>query len=224
MMQLKEIFQTYLEVSGTEEIVARITKLKRPENYQSVPMEIEIMLPLWAKEFNKNLGEENWSVDYFRQYLGKLHPDLLTCLCAMERLVLLLLGLNLRKRQDGNLDFGYSVDLFRKNLVILKDLFGEEGEMASVHLKNMYNISAPGFFKNLIFKGGPKMNRRIISIKDKFTLDSHIDDFNKSFSSMGIIVSRSQIKSECIAAMNKLNNDEISNYDWLTEWMSSITD
>jgi hypothetical protein len=104
-----------------------------------------------------------------------------------------------RKGQDGNsLDFEYSSNLLKKGIEILRHIFDEEqGSSASVHLRNMYNISAPGFFKNLIFKGGPNLNPGVISIKDRFTLDSIVDNFNKNFSSIGITVERSEIKSEC---------------------------
>lgn len=83
----------------------------------------------------------------------------------------------------------------------------------------MYNISAPGFFKNLIFKGGPKINPRIVSIKDEDALNWHIDNFNKSFSSIGITVDRREIKSECTATLKKFGKNELSKYNWLIEWM-----
>jgi Protein of unknown function (DUF559) len=78
-----------------------------------------------------------------------------------------------------------------------RGVFGEqEGNTAAIHLKNMYNITAPGFFKNLFFKGGPNLNPGVISIKDRFTLDSIINNFNKNFSSIGITVeSRFSINS-----------------------------
>ena len=66
-----------------------------------------------------------------------------------------LLGLNLHKTQDGSsLDFEYSSNLLKKGIEIIRGIFGGvEGDAAAIHLRNMYNISAPGFFKNLIFKG-----------------------------------------------------------------------
>jgi hypothetical protein len=84
----------------------------------------------------------------------------------------------------------------------------------------MYNISAPGFFKNLIFNGGPKINPGIVSINDEGVLNCHIDNFNKSFSSIGITVERREIKSECAAKLKKFGKDdnELSKYNWLIEW------
>jgi hypothetical protein len=85
----------------------------------------------------------------------------------------------------------------------------------------MYNISAPGFFKNLIFKGGPNLNPGVISIKDKSTLDFTISNFNKHFSSIGISVVGSEIKTECYAVIMKMDRNEVSAYSWLVQWITN---
>jgi hypothetical protein len=199
----------------------KITKLKASAHHGSVAKDIDENLQFWALEFNKELNDEKWTANHFKESLTRFHPQLVTNQCAMERLILLLLGLNLRKTQDGiSLDFEYPSNLLKKGIEILKHIFGEEqGDAASVHLRNMYNISAPGFFKNLIFNGGPNVNPGVISIKDKSTLDFTIDNFNKHFSSIGITVERSQIKSECNAVLMRLDK-EVSTYSWLVEWMN----
>ena len=199
----ERIIQRYFEVADDEEEDRRrtkITKLKKPMDYEPIQKEVNFNLQLWAISFNKELKNDEtlWSVDNFKESLARLHPILVTNQCATEKFILLLLGLNLHKREDGSLDFEYSLTFIMKCIEILKGLFGEEeGNMAAVHLKNMYNISAPGFFKNLIFNGGPNINPGIVSIKDEGVLNHHIDNFNKSFSSMGITVDRREIKSEC---------------------------
>src|SRR5439155_12158251 len=131
-----------------EGIPTKITKLNKPMDYDPMPKEVNFTLPFWAVSFNKELNDEMWSsVDKFKESLGRLQPTLVTNQCAMERLILLLLGLNLHKREDGSLDFEYSLNFLKKSIEILRGLFGEEeGNMAAIHLKNMYNISAPGFF------------------------------------------------------------------------------
>jgi hypothetical protein len=187
----------------------KITKLNKLRDYDPIPKEVNFNLQLWAVSFNKELNNGVWSVDYFKKSLACLHPKLLTNQCAMEKFILLLLGLNLHKREDGSLDFEYSLNFLKKSIEILRGLFGEEeGNMAAIHLKNMYNLSAPGFFKNPIFNGGPNINPGIISIKDEATLNCHIDDFNQSFSSMGITVERREIKSECNAILKKFDKDD----------------
>jgi very-short-patch-repair endonuclease len=221
----ERIIQRYFEGADNDDRRStKITKLKKPTDYDPMPKEITNNLQLWALSFNKELNDAMWSsVDYFKESLMRLHSKLVTNQCAMERLILLLLGLNLRKREDGSLDFEYSLTFLKKCVEILRGLFGEEeGDMAAIHLKNMYNISAPGFFKNLIFNGGPNINQGIVSIKDEAALNHHIDNFNKSFSSMGITVERREIKSECNATLNKSgkeDNNELSKYNWLLEWM-----
>jgi very-short-patch-repair endonuclease len=220
----ERIIQRYFEVADNDDrIPTKITKLKKPMDYEPMPKEITNNLQIWALSFNKELNDETWSsVDYFKESLARLHDKLVTNQCAMERLILLLLGLNLRKREDGSLDFEYSLTFLKKCIEILRGLFGEEnGDMAAIHLKNMYNISAPGFFKNLIFNGGPNINPGIVSINDEGVLNCHIDNFNKSFSSMGIAVERRETKSECNATLKKFGKEdnELSKYNWLFEWI-----
>jgi very-short-patch-repair endonuclease len=221
----EDIIQRYYEVGEAEDKTAIVTRLKVATHHESIPSDIYEKLQFWAIEFNKELDNEKWSPDYFKESLIRFHPGLVANQCAMERLILLLLGLNLHKGQDDNsLDFEYSSNLLKKGTEILRSIFGEEeGKAAATHLKNMYNITAPGFFKNLIFKGGPNLNPGVISIKDKFILDSLIDNFNKSFPSIGITVERSEIKSECNAVLMKLNKGEVSAYSWLVEWMNNLT-
>ena len=220
----ERIIQRYFEVADNDDRrPTKITKLKKPTDYEPIPKEVNSNLQNWALSFNKELNDETWSsVDYFKESLACLHPKLVTNQCAMERLILLLLGLNLRKREDGSLDFEYSLNFLNKYIEILRGLFGEvNGDMAAIHLKNMYNISAPGFFKNLIFNGGPNINPGIVSIKDESVLNCHIDNFNKSLSSMGITVERREIKSECAPQLKKFakENNELSKYNWLLEWI-----
>jgi very-short-patch-repair endonuclease len=217
-----DIIQKYYEVVDAEDRVAKITKLEAIAHQESVPKDIGENLQLWALEFSKELDDEKWLADYFKESLKRFHSGLVSNQCAMERLILLLLGLNLRKTQDGNsLDFEYSSNLLKKGIEILRGIFGEEeGNAAAIHLKNMYNISAPGFFKNLIFRGGPNLNPGVISIMDKCTLDSIIDNFNKYFSSIGISVVRSEIKTECNAVLMRMDRNEVSAYSWLVEWIT----
>ena len=220
-----DIIQKYYEIVDVEDRIAKITKLKATAHHESIPKDIAEKLQFWALEFSKELNDEKWIADFFKESLKRFHSGLVSNQCAMERVILLLLGLNLRKTQDGiSLDFEYSSNLLKNGIEIMRRIFGgAQGDAAAIHLRNMYNISAPGFFKNLIFKGGPNLNPGIILIKDKTILDTMIDNFNKNFSKMGITVERSEIKSECNAVLTKLNEDELSTYSWLVEWMNKVT-
>src|SRR5919206_1130779 len=167
----------------------KITELEKPLHYEPIPREITSdHLRLWALSFNQQLianKQAAWSVDYFKQSLTQLHPKLVTNQCTMERLVLLLVGLNLHKKHDRNLDFEHTSNFLNKCIEILRELFNQEASMVDVHIKNMYNISAPGFFKNLIFNGGPNINPGIVSIENEESLNYHIDSFNAKLSELG---------------------------------------
>jgi hypothetical protein len=233
----ERIIQRYFEVAGDDARERRrgpikITELEKPFHFEPMPKEItNDNLRIWALFFNKELmtNESTWSVDYFKQSLTQRHAKLVTNQCAMEKFILLLLGLNLHKREDGNLDFEYSLNFLKKSIDILRRLFSQEASTVDIHLKNMYNISAPGFFKNLIFNGGPNINPGIVSIENEDSLNYHIDSFNTNFSDLGITVERRDIKAECAATLTKLskkddynnnNNNELSKYNWLIEWMN----
>jgi very-short-patch-repair endonuclease len=237
----ERISQKYFEViaeedssKGTRTKSIKVTELEKPLHYEPIPKEIaNDNLRLWALSFNQELMTnevEAWRVDYFKQSLTQLHPKLVTNQCAMEKFILLLLGLNLHKREDGNLDFEYTLNFLKKCIEILRELFSQQASMVDVHIKNMYNISAPGFFKNLIFNGGPNINPGIVSIGNEDSLSYHIDSFNTIFSQLGITVQRQDIKSECAATLAKLskkdgyddncNNDGLSKYKWLIDWMN----
>ena len=220
-----DIIQKYYELVDAEDKTIKITKLEDTAHHGFIPKDIDEKLQFWALEFNKELNHEKWTANHFKESLIRFHPQLIANQCAMERLILLLLGLNLRKTQDGiSLDFEYSSNLLKKGIEIIRDVFGEEeGNTAAIHLKNMYNITAPGFFKNLIFKGGPNLNPGVTKITDKVTLDSIVDNFNKSFSDLGITVESSEIKSECNALLKRLDKGEESAYSWLVEWMDNTS-
>ena len=220
----EQIREIYHKVSETENKIeeAIITELKKPLEIESIPKDIQFNLGIWAAEFIKKLNDDkkSWSVEFFRESLSQYHPELVKNQCAMEKFMLSLHGLKLRKTKDSNLDFEYSLEFFKKSLHLLNELFPENGNITMIHLKNMFNESAPGFFKNLIFKGGPNLNTGIVSIKDKDSLNFHIDNFNKYLSELGITVESEDIIQECKAVIQKLNEKEKIDYNWLIEWMN----
>jgi very-short-patch-repair endonuclease len=222
--QIREIYHKVSETEDKIEETTTITELKKPLEIEPIPKDIQFNLGIWATEFNKQLNDDEkcWSVKFFRESLSQYHPELIKNQCAMEKFMLSLHGLKLRKTKDGNnLDFVYSLEFFKKSLHLLNELFPKNGNIAAIHLKNIFNESVPGFFKNLIFKGGPNLNTGIVSIKDKDSLNFHIDSFNKYLSELGITVERSDIIQECKATLQKLNEKEKMNYNWLIEWMNT---
>jgi hypothetical protein len=129
------IIQKNFEVAGKDNQQSRITKLKMPQHYDPVPKEIDFMLQVWASQFSKGLDDDKWIAEHFMKVLSQFHPELTTNQCAMERLILLLLGLKLHKLYDEILDFEHSSNLLKKGIAILKELFRDRGEMAIIHFK-----------------------------------------------------------------------------------------
>ena len=190
--EIKELYYQLSEIDNKKESI--ITELKKPSQVNPIPKEFK--LEYWVQKLNEELDYdvERWSIELIKEELSRFHPKLVKNQCAMEKFVLSLFGYKLRKTEDGiNLDFKYSLEFFKKSLHLLSNLFPESGNMAPIHIKNMFNESAPGFFKNLIFQGGPNKNEGIVEIKDKNSLNFHIDSFNKNLSEIGISVDRKDI-------------------------------
>ena len=219
----ERIKEKYNEVSENEnKKKAIITELKKPLAVKPIPKEFK--LEEWVRKLNEKLdGDvESWSIDFIKESLSEFHYELAKNQCAMEKFMLSLFGYQLQKTEDGNnLDFEYSLEFFKKSLHLLNELFPENGNISATHLKNMFNESSPGFFKNLIFKGGPNLNEGIVSIKDKDSLNFHIDSFNKYLSELGITVERSDIIQECKATLQKFSEEKKMNYNWIIEWMNT---
>ena len=221
--QIREIYHKVSETEDKIEETTTITELKKPLEIEPIPKDIQFNLGRWATEFNKKLNEDkkSWSAEFFKESLLRFHPELVKNQCAMEKFMLSLHGLKLRKTKDGNnLDFEYSLEFFKKSLHLLNELFPENGNIAAIHLKNIFNESVPGFFKNLIFKGGPNLNTGIVAIKDKDSLSFHIYSFNKYLSELGITVEPTDIIQECKAILQKFSKEEKSNYNWVIEWIN----
>jgi very-short-patch-repair endonuclease len=181
---------------------------------------------------------EKWSTSYFKEFLSQYSPTPIGNRCAMERILFMLLGLNLRLKSDpqSTIDFEHYSMLFDKSLGIMKGLFGEAAE---IELRNAYNITATNFVKNLIFYGKPLIARiRIVWIKDYESIVFHISDFKRHFYRFGIFVEESEVKVECLGELdrienilkernkinqqinqNQINEGELRRFGWLERWI-----
>jgi hypothetical protein len=186
------------------------------DTYDSIPDYIKNNISLWAIAFNQLLKEESWTADFFKLRLPNYDSILVQNQSALERFMLLLLGLNLKTGKDGILDFEDSAEVFGRGIQIIRDIFGEQGESAGIHLKNMFNVSAPGFFKNLVFYGGPNINPGIISIDNLNLLKVHINEFNRHFSSYQVSVEEGEVKDECLYALNNIETN--TQFEWIRMW------
>ena len=232
----EEIIQKYYEIVDFDNNSKKpiVTAIKEPEEPKEIPFDIQEKLTGWTKFYNDKISEETLTItaNNFKNILEKLHPSLLKYECALESIILGLIGLNLKVDQNNLIDFESSVKLLEKYIDIMQELFpsysnnnnnnnNNQANGINVFLKNMFNITAPNFFKNIIFHGGPKINENVIDIKDIETLESNIDSFNKYFSKYGIQVKPSDIKIECHETLKNLKNKEydISHFKWLEEWI-----
>jgi hypothetical protein len=116
----------------------------------------------------------------------------------MEKIIFILLGLNLRLKQNDEsiIDFEHYSFLFDKCMGIMNYLFGKIEE---IELKNAYNMTVTNFIKNIIFYGKPRVaHTRLVWIKHYKAIVSHINDFNEYFYKFGITVEEAEVKTECI--------------------------
>jgi very-short-patch-repair endonuclease len=212
---VEKIIQRYYETADLEKENPKI-ELIIPDGYDSIPKIINDNISHWARSFNQLLKEDSWTAQYFTEHLNKLNPVLVTNQSALEQFMLLLIGLNLKIGEEGILDFEYSANLFGRSITIVQEIFGAQGKMAGVHLKNMFNVSAPGFFKNLVFFGGPKINPGIVSISNLDLLKKNIFLFNEHFSRFGVAVEESEVKVECLYAVTRVKESNL--FQWINEW------
>jgi len=212
---VKEIIQQYYETVDLQRTNPKIEIVKH-DTYDSIPEYLQNNISQWAIAFNHSLKEESWTADYFKLRLPDYDSALVQNQSALERFMLLLLGLNLKTGDDGILDFKHSAEVFGKGIQIIREIFGEQGETAGIHLKNMFNVSAPGFFKNLVFFGGPNINPGIVSVNNLNSLKAHISEFNRHFSSYQVSVEETEVKDECLYAFN--TNKTNTRFQWITGW------
>ncbi|MDP9490197.1 MAG: endonuclease domain-containing protein [Thermoproteota archaeon] len=212
---VKEIIQQFYETVDLQQSNPKVEIVKH-DTYDSIPKYVQDKISQWAVEFNRSFKEELWTADYFRLHLPDYDSILVQIQSALERFMLLLLGLNLKTGDDGALDFEYSAQVFGKGIEIIREIFGEQGATASIHLKNMFNVSAPGFFKNLVFYGGPNINPGIVSINNLNLLKRQISEFNRHFSSYQVSVEVDEVRDECLYAFKNIETN--ANFQWMAEW------
>lgn len=213
---VKEIIQQYYETVDVQSSNTKVEIVKH-DTYDSIPDYVQDNISQWVIAFNQSLKEDSWIADYFKLRLPDYDSVLVQNQSALERFMLLLLGLNLKTGEDGILDFEHSAEIFGKGIHIIREIFGQQGETAGIHLKNMFNVSAPGFFKNLVFYGGPNINPAIVSIDNLNLLKVHINEFNRHFSSYQVSVEEGEVKDECLYAFNNIKTN--AKFQWITEWI-----
>jgi hypothetical protein len=166
----------------------------------------------YVHEIHKRTIVDDWSTSVFKDVLSKLTPNPACNRCAMQTIMLMSLGLNFRASKDGTADFQNYAVLFEKATTILREFFGE---IATVELRNEFNITATNFLKNLVYKGKPSiLTDRVINIKNYDDFQDLVKNFNTNFSTFGIAVVEDDLKMECIYA----KKGKSEQFDWIGKW------
>ena len=96
---VKEIIQQYYETVDLQRTNPKIEIVKH-DTYDSIPEYLQNNISQWAIAFNHSLKEESWTADYF-SFVCLTMIRLVQNQSALERFMLLLLGLNLKTGDDG---------------------------------------------------------------------------------------------------------------------------
>lgn len=163
----------------------------------------ESILKKQVHELYKLTFADGWTTSLFKDYLSKLNPTPACNRCAMQKIMLMLLGLNFSASKDGAADFQKYAVLFEKATAILREFFGE---IATIEFRNEFNISATNFLKNLVYYGKPGiLPCRAIHIKNYGDVQGLVKSFNSNFSTFGIAVVEDDLKIECLHEKKKIS-------------------
>jgi hypothetical protein len=218
----EKIIQYYYETIEFDKQIKVIQIM--PKSQKRVPIDLLKKIEEIAKKINPFLIHEAWTPTLFIGRINQIDSRIQENQGFMDKLMLLCFGLNLRLVQNhgeiSKLDFCYSLSFFERSLSIMTYLYGEGG---TVGMKNLLNISAPNFFKNIVFLGGPKINPGIIRIPSAKSLKLHIVDFNVNFKKVGIVVEEDDVILECCEALKNKPEGSLSNQlVWIKELCMQI--
>ena len=211
----EEILQRYYEAFDAQ-LTQSPPLLTKPENTENIftsqPYNDQVLsTAIRLKDFTNR-----WNYTRFCAYLSEIDRNFLTNPCYTERLILVLLGLDLTINDCGNLNFKNLFDNFMNGINIMSNLYGDR---TKVYLVNGFNASVANFMKNLIFYGGPRIKPRLVIINSIEKLEEHISEFNNYFSGIGVKLERDEVKTECRHTLEKLDSVSKEKYLWLSNWI-----
>jgi len=211
----EEVLQQYFEVFDAQIGQSRsfLSKAKNIENI--IPSQPEYDRVLSVAIRLKDYADK-WNYEKFCTYLSEIDHDFLTNPCHTERLILLLLGLDLTINDSGKVNFKNLLDFFMNGINIMSNLYGD---LAKIYLVNSLNVSVANFMKNLIFQGGPRVKPGLVVINSIESLEEHISEFNNYFSGIGVKLERDEVKSECRHKLERLDSINREKYLWLSNWI-----
>jgi very-short-patch-repair endonuclease len=212
----EEVLQQYYEAFDAQVGQSRslLSKARNIENMMSSrPEEGQVLsVAIRLKDYT-----DKWEYDKFCMYLSDIDRNFVTNPCHTERLVLLLLGLDLTTTYSGKVNFKNFLDIFMKGIDIMSNLYGHR---ARIYLINSFSITAANFMKNLVFHGGPRIKPGIVVINNIESLVEHMSEFNNCFSNIGVRLEKDDVKSECRHKLERLYSIDREKYLWLSNWVN----
>ncbi|MEP0826134.1 MAG: hypothetical protein HRF40_11675 [Nitrososphaera sp.] len=179
------VHQVDFSLSWIVQQVTSIKEKRESQKFHLAPRIIEVDVPpehrfgnisqgdvrMLARRLDQNLDSyESLAMSFIGKNLSDQSPSPLINRCAMESIILKLIGLRLRARNDGLPDFVEYSQYFRKALIIVKELFGP---ILVIEVRNMMSLSATGMLKNLIFCRKSNVSRnRIVWIRTEQAIRS----------------------------------------------------
>ena len=213
----EEVLQQYYEAFDAQVGQSRslLSKARNIENMMSSrPEEGQVLsVAIRLKDYT-----DKWEYDKFCMYLSDIDRNFVTNPCHTERLVLLLLGLDLTTTYSGKVNFKNFLDIFMKGINIMSNLYGHR---ARIYLINSFSITAANFMKNLVFHGGPRIKPGIVVINNIESLVEHMSEFNNCFSNIGVRLEKDDVKSECRHKLERLYSIDREKYLWLSNWVNT---
>ena len=170
-----------------------------------------------ARQATPDIGRPDWTPNTTIQLLESIEPGVSHNQSAMDQVLLMCFGLGLKIDASSTarvVDFKEAAKLFGRFLLLMTTLFGEKGSQG---MKNLLNISAPNFFKNLVLNGGPRINPGLAEIHSPEALKSQIVEFNANFNSEQVGVDEKDIVIEIRHAAAKPIDSLPVELQWTTE-------
>ena len=179
---------------------SKIIEIDSIDDYRYEKIDYKVLEEI-VNQLNMEIHQRDWASDFFKEIVSKRSENILSNRCAIQKILLSLLGLNFKSIDDRTVDFQHYANLFGKAMKILEEMFGK---IATVEFRNFFNITATNFLKNIVIYGKPrKFPKRLVHIKFS-DIENLLQSFNSNFSRFGISVDENDLKIECMYEKNKI--------------------
>ena len=100
-------------------------------------------------------------------------------------------------------DFGGGRQVFDAGAELLRARFGDNAVRG---LKNAFAVTELNLIRNIVFYGGPRRNRNLVSISSLSDFRGNEMAFNEAFGSLGFSVNESEALEECYTYLEQKPN------------------